>query len=57
MCTVTFLPLKNDGFILTSNRDEQPNRITHPPLTVVEDETTLLFPKDEIAGGTWIGTS
>jgi hypothetical protein len=26
MCTVTYLPLENDGFILTSNRDESPMR-------------------------------
>ena len=57
MCTVTFLPLANNNFILTSNRDEQRSRETLPPKTYVEDEVEMLFPKDKIAGGTWIGTS
>ena len=57
MCTVTFLPLKNNGFILTSNRDESPVRKTIPPKTYVENGIELTYPKDELAGGTWIGMS
>lgn len=57
MCTVTFLPLKNNDFILTSNRDEQKSRETFLPKIYVEDEVDLLYPKDKIAGGTWIGVS
>lgn len=57
MCTVTFLPLKNNDFILTSNRDEQKSRETFLPKIYVEDEVDLLYPKDKIAGGTWIGAS
>lgn len=57
MCTVTFLPLKNNDFILTSNRDEQKSRETFSPKIYVEDEVNLLYPKDKIAGGTWIGVS
>ena len=57
MCTVTFLPLKNNDFILTSNRDEQKERETLPPLKYEEDGVEMTFPKDKIAGGTWIGTS
>jgi len=57
MCTVTYLPLKNDNFILTSNRDETPLRKTFPPKTYVENGVELTYPKDELAGGTWIGTS
>jgi len=57
MCTVTFLPLKNNNFILTSNRDEQKTRETIFPEIYTENETDLLFPKDKIAGGTWIGVS
>jgi hypothetical protein len=57
MCTVTFLPLKNDNFILTSNRDEQRSRATFFPEIYVENGVDLLFPKDKIAGGTWIGVS
>ena len=57
MCTVTFLPLKNNGFILTSNRDETPLRKTIPPKKYEENGIELVFPKDKLAGGTWIGTS
>ncbi|MEX1384312.1 NRDE family protein, partial [Lutibacter sp.] len=57
MCTVTFLPLKNNGFILTSNRDETPFRETIPPKKYEEDGVEMVFPKDKLAGGTWIGTS
>ena len=37
MCTVTFLPLKNNNFILTSSRDETPLRETFPPKKYEED--------------------
>jgi len=57
MCTVTFLPLKNQGFILTSNRDEQKERKTLPPRIYKENNVNMLFPKDLAAGGTWIGVS
>lgn len=57
MCTVTFLPLKNNNFILTTNRDEQKLRETLPPKSYVENGVELYFPKDTLAGGTWIGTS
>ena len=57
MCTVTFLPLENSNFILTSNRDEQKERETVPPKKYLEDEVELVYPKDKIAGGTWIGAS
>ncbi|NOR28533.1 MAG: hypothetical protein GQ540_08395 [Lutibacter sp.] len=57
MCTVTFLPLAHNNFILTSNRDEQRLRETLPPAIYKENNIKMLFPKDKIAGGTWIGTS
>ena len=57
MCTVTFLPLTNNDFILTSNRDEQRLRETLPPKKYEENNVEMLFPKDKMAGGTWIGTS
>jgi len=57
MCTVTYLPLKNEGFILTSNRDESPMRKTIPPQKYIENDVELIYPKDELAGGTWIGMS
>lgn len=57
MCTVTYLPLENDSFILTSNRDESPMRKTIPPKKYSENGVELIYPKDELAGGTWIGLS
>ncbi len=57
MCTVTYLPIADNQFILTSNRDETPLRKTIPPKKYVEDGVTLTYPKDEVAGGTWIGVS
>ncbi len=57
MCTVSFIPKSNSDFILTSNRDESPNRNTLAPQLYDIDGVKLLFPKDEIAGGTWIGAS
>ncbi|MCI2228891.1 NRDE family protein [Polaribacter sp. MSW13] len=57
MCTVSFLPLGNNDFILTSNRDETPLRKTIPPKEYLENGVRLVYPKDELAGGTWIGLS
>ncbi len=57
MCTVSFIPKSNSDFILTSNRDESPNRNTLSPKVYAVNGADLLFPKDEVAGGTWIGAS
>lgn len=57
MCTITFIPKSNNDFILTSNRDEAPGRETFPPEIYEEDGVKLLYPKDAVAGGTWIGIS
>ena len=57
MCTLTFFPTHNNGFILTSNRDESPRRETKPPDFYMEEGTRLLYPRDMQAGGTWIGVS
>ena len=57
MCTVTFIPRSFSDFVLTSNRDEAPSRLTIPPQKYDLNGTTLLFPKDSVAGGTWIGVS
>ncbi len=57
MCTVTYIPQPNNNFILTSNRDEaahrSPQNLTKTELGGVE----LIFPRDEMAGGTWIAAS
>jgi hypothetical protein len=57
MCTVTILPQGENNFVLTSNRDEAPNRTSLSPDFYTIDNTTMLFPKDELSGGTWIGVS
>ncbi len=58
MCTVTYLPLSNHNFILTSSRDVPFNREKAlPPKTYLEDGINLTYPKDGKAGGTWIGIS
>jgi len=58
MCTVTYIPLGNSDFILTSSRDIPFSRkkADHPK-KMVEDGVELYYPKDGKAGGTWIGTS
>lgn len=57
MCTVSYLPLRDNNFILTSNRDETPLRNTIHPQEYLENGVLLKYPKDELAGGTWIGLS
>jgi len=59
MCTVTFVPLGKNEFILTSNRDEDPNRVTLDPenLTTIKDNGFIVSPRDSKAGGSWIGMS
>lgn len=56
MCTVSYLPTKN-GFVLTSSRDEAAARTTLAPIEYEHKNQKLVFPKDEIAGGTWIAAS
>lgn len=51
------MPAIGTGFVLTSNRDEAPGRRTLPPRPYTVDGAELLFPKDELAGGTWVGAS
>ena len=58
MCTVTFLPLSESDFVLTSSRDVGFKRERAEfPSTVVNNNVELYFPRDGKAGGTWIGTS
>ncbi|MDT0293294.1 NRDE family protein [Mesonia ostreae] len=59
MCTLTFFPLlaEENSFIFTSSRDESIHRPTLAPQHYFEDEVDLYYPKDKIAGGTWVGFS
>jgi len=57
MCTVTFIPQDNSDFVLTSNRDEALNRVSLAPEIYDLGRAKVLFPKDKLAGGSWIGAS
>lgn len=57
MCTVTYVPQADRGFILTSNRDEAPHRSPKNITQTQLFQQDMLFPRDEGAGGTWIATS
>lgn len=58
MCTITFLPLSDNQFIITSNRDES---IFRPPALFPTFQKignySVFFPKDLQAGGTWIAAA
>lgn len=56
MCTVTFLPKGPQSYILTSNRDETPTRAALHPTGYLVHGHELYFPKEPLAGGTWIVT-
>ncbi|MBS3915609.1 MAG: NRDE family protein [Bacteroidetes bacterium] len=47
----------NTGFILTSSRDENPERKTKLPAIQISGGDELIFPMDEISLGTWIVNS
>lgn len=58
MCTVTFLPLGSNEFVLTSNRDVSYKRpLASRPDYHLKNGVRLLYPRDGKAGGTWIGSS
>lgn len=57
MCTVTYIPVK-DGVIITSNRDEQRGRPRALEPEIYAARTGgLLYPKDGLAGGTWMAVN
>ncbi len=53
MCTLTIYPKpQNQGFTLTFNRDEMPNRSS---IIIKKDEKKgLVYPQDALHGGTWL---
>jgi len=58
MCTVTYIPKEDGGFILTQNRDEDVKRsISTPPIQLKINGAKHLFPVDPQGQGTWIGIS
>lgn len=58
MCTVTYLPYHEKGFILTSSRDESPLRQTSvAPVREIINGQEITYPKDQKAGGTWVASA
>ncbi len=57
MCTVSYVSISKEQFVLTSNRDELRTRSTLPPAPYKLNNETVYCPKDNVAGGTWIGAS
>lgn len=58
MCTLTYIPKQDGGFILTSNRDESIFRMPAlPPLKYDHNGISVMYPKDTQAGGTWVALS
>ncbi len=57
MCTVTIIPKGLNDFVLTSNRDEAPNRESLAPELKIYKDVSLLYPEDKLSSGTWIGVS
>tara|TARA_R110000796_G_scaffold183498_2_gene300018 strand:- start:97300 stop:98004 length:705 start_codon:yes stop_codon:yes gene_type:complete len=54
MCTVSYIP-KNEGYIVTFNRDESEARSTeHPKKRILNNGLLITAPKDLVKGGTWI---
>ncbi len=56
MCTVSFVPINDNQWVLTSNRDESPKRSPKAISKKEKTEQTLIYPQD-IKGGTWIAAS
>lgn len=56
MCTVTFVPTP-DGFIFTSNRDEDPKRSAKKIVKELRGDHKIYYPQDKKAKGTWIAFS
>lgn len=54
MCTVTYLPKADGGFIFTSNRDEQAARSPEKLRQIVTSQGLSLTLPQDTAGGSWI---
>lgn len=58
MCTLTYIPLQGNDFILTHNRDEKITRqASFLPESLLYKGMKLTFPKDKDASGTWFGVN
>ncbi len=58
MCTITFYPINNESYILSTNRDELKARAkATPPQVDIKDEVRFVRPVDGEKGGTWIAVN
>ena len=57
MCTVTYLPLGNNLWLLTANRDESPLRPAEPPAVHTNNGIRMLYPRDTLGGGSWMAVT
>jgi hypothetical protein len=58
VCTVTYLPVNNNSYILTHNREERSVRKQAlPPKRYLVNDVSIYYPKDAEANGTWIAMS
>lgn len=57
MCTITYIPFDEKSFVVTDNRDEAVGREALLPEMYEELGAKLYYPRDVVAGGTWIGVS
>jgi hypothetical protein len=58
MCLLTFVPISNTNFLITSNRDENIKRTRAiPPKKYKFGGSELICPLDPASNGTWIGTN
>jgi hypothetical protein len=58
MCTLSYIPLTGNSFLLTSNRDESVSRLPAlPPMAYHLNGVSVVYPKDTQAGGTWLAVS
>jgi len=54
MCTLSYIPISDQNFIFTTNRDEDPRRIALGPHKYNHNGVELSYPKDSKANGSWI---
>ncbi len=57
MCTITYIP-KDNGYIVTQNRDESPLREKAIfPVKAIANDIPIVYPKDPEGSGSWFVTA
>ena len=58
MCTATYLPIVDSGFVLTISRDEYASRpMADFPYVRADEGEHVVWPRDPVSGGTWVACS